>query len=447
MRAYQQGSYSAFVETDTSVHTRKINYQPFEFCQFILTGLQQLTTQSCLIAITIVAILLYNAQLFLLLLAILLPPVILVFYLIKKRLHKARKVIQESNEHSFQHLFDALKGYMESNVYGKNDFFLKRFLLARTRFSNALFDSLAIQNMPSRIIEIFAILGLFILIVIATWLNKENSNSLLTIGAFLAAAYKIIPGMVRIINVTGQMRSYAFAIADLAQAVPANAHSKENTPLAPLTSIELNNISFSYKEKNEVLTGLNITLRPADFLCITGESGKGKTTLVHLLLGFLEADRGEIKINGGETKGNEVKNWWPRIAFTRQQGFLIHDTLERNITLEETATDDERLQQAIHLSGLDTLISQSKEGIHKVIMENGRNISGGQQQRIAIARALYKNADLLVLDEPFNELDEQSEILLLQRMQKLATEGKMIVLVTHNKNALAYSNKSLSLDL
>ena len=139
-------------------------------------------------------------------------------------------------------------------------------------------------------------------------------------------------------------------------------------------------------------------------------------------------------------------SWWPGISYVRQQPFFIHDTLLRNITLQEKGFDAARLQFAIDASGLGSLIQQSEEGLDKMIMENGKNISGGQQQRIALARAFYKDASLLLLDEPFNELDEASEIHILETLQDLAARGRMIVLITHHKKSLGYCNKTLSLD-
>ena len=286
---YQQGEFSDFVNIDSSVQIRKISLQPFEFCQFILSGIQQIITQSFLIILTVAAIILFNAKLFLLLLLILLPPVILVFYIIKKRLTHAKMQIRTTNEKSFQHLLDALKGYVEANIYNRNDFFLNRFIKQRRIFSKYLFDSFALQSMPNRIIEIFAVLGLFILIAIAKWSGNGDSAALITVGAFMAAAYKIIPGIVKLINVAGQIRAYEYSITDLIE----KKETKKNTekdPRVSIHSIQLRNIDFQYNDL-AVLKNFCLSLEKGDFLGITGESGKGKTTILNLLLGFLTPDR------------------------------------------------------------------------------------------------------------------------------------------------------------
>ena len=441
---YQQGEFSDFVNIDSSVQIRKISLQPFEFCQYILSGIQQIITQSFLIILTVVAIILFNAKLFLLLLLILLPPVILVFYIIKKRLTHAKIHIRTTNEKSFQHLLDALKGYVEGNIYNRNEFFLNRFLKHRRIFSRYLFDSLALQSMPNRIIEIFAVLGLFILIAIAKWSGNGDSAALLSVGAFMAAAYKIIPGIVKLINVAGQIRAYEYSITDLIEKKETKK-STEKDPQASIHSIRLKNISFQYNDL-QVLNNFCLSLEKGDFLGITGESGKGKTTVLNLLLGFLTPDHGEILINGVKVNSPGIKKYWPSISYVRQQSFFIHDTALRNITFEEEGHDKNNLDVASEVSGVDGMIEQFPERLDKIITENGKNISGGQQQRIALARAVYKNADLILLDEPFNELDEGSSIILLKHFKDLTDKGKMVIMITHDKQSLSYCNKIVSLD-
>lgn len=442
---FQQASFREFVHTDSSVYIRNICYRPFEFSQYMLSGFQQIVTQVALMLITIAAIIIFNAKIFLLLLLLLLPPVIIVFWFIKKRIAEQKKSIQENNELSFKYVLDALKGYVESNIYDRNHFFSARFINARQKFSKALFNSLALQSLPGRIIEIFAILGLFILIVIANWTGDNHGGMLVTIGAFMAAAYKIIPGIVKVINVSGQMKAYELSLQDLEQSKQTiKTKQEKNKPLA-LNSVELKDICFTYREQ-PVLQHLSVTINKGDFIGISGESGIGKTTLMNVLLGFLAVDSGEIYFNDKPVGSEAIKQYWPAIAYVRQQAFFIHDTLLRNITLEEDHHDSRQLQLAMYISGLDELVKTFPEGLEKIITENGKNISGGQQQRISIARALYKNADLILLDEPFNELDAAATSSLLQHFKELADSGKAVVMITHDKESLQYCNKTISID-
>lgn len=444
LAAYQNAEFHEFVNVDSSEHVRKIAYQPFDFCQYMLGGVQQIITQTSLILITIAAIVLFNVRIFVLLLLILLPPVVIVFYFIKKRLIRHKQHIKSGNQLSFQYLMDALKGYVEANIFDRNDFFLNRFVSNRKKFSLHLFNSIALQTLPSRLIEIFAVMGLFILIVIAQWSGGGDSGILITIGAFIAAAYKIIPGLVKIINVTSQIKAYEFSLTELAD--EGKGISKNPAEFSSqIKSIEFSNVCFRY-DGPEQLSNLSFTIHPGEFIGITGRSGMGKTTIFNLLLGFLSPASGTISINGREAGKERIRQFWPSLSYVRQQSFFIHDTIARNITLEEETSNKEKLESVLNTCGLNELIESSSEGVQKNITENGKNISGGQQQRIAIARALYKDADLILLDEPFNELDEASEFLLLNYFKQLASNGKMILMITHNKESLSYCHKIISIE-
>lgn len=183
-----------------------------------------------------------------------------------------------------------------------------------------------------------------------------------------------------------------------------------------------------------------------DFIGISGISGKGKTTIIHLLLGFLDPCSGTISVNGSITEGIVRQQYWKAISYVKQQPFLIHDTILHNITMNEDRCDEERLRQAVEASGLSGTLVKFPSDLQQRISENGRNISGGQRQRIAIARALYKEADLIILDEPFNELDEESELAVLRHFKELSQKGKMIILVTHNKQSLSFCDRIIALD-
>ena len=440
---YQQAGYDQFVQTDSSIHIRKIAFQPFEFCQYILTAIPLMATQIALILLSVAAILLFKPVLFLLLLAIILPPVIALFYIIRQRLHRSRETIRTSNENSLQYLLDALRGYVEGNIYGRNAFFRNRFLKARAEFGDAVFDSINIQTMPARIIELFAVLGLFLLIAFSTWKGGTDPNWFITIGAFMGAAYKIIPGVVKLINLGGQARAYSGVTDEILESQRSASRPPEGDSRS-IESVSLEGIGFSYAGK-KVLSDIQLQLVRGDFLVITGESGKGKTTLANLLTGLQDPATGQIRINGQPIAPGNMFQYWPAMAYVKQQPFLVHDTVLSNIVLGEEKIDEQRLRCALETSGLDVWMAGWPDGISHSITEQGKNLSGGQRQRIALARALYAQADLLILDEPFSELDPESENRILEHLQKLAGSGRMIVLITHHAGSRRFATQSIHL--
>ena len=433
-----------YVNIDSSVQIRKISQQPIEFSHYILTNFQQVISQTILIFFTSCAILFYHPSLFFLLFILLMPPVIALAWFIRKKLRVIRSHAKTAGEKTLQHLHESLLGYVESNVYQKGDFFIDRYFKYQQQQNDNIATMQTLQSLPPRLIEIFAVLGFFILVMI----NKLSANvpavDLLTIGIFMAASYKIIPGAVKILNCTGQMKTYQFALTDLLNPQPLPAYEKP-VLLSPLRALRFERVYFSYNE-SVVLNALSFEIQAGDFVGISGTSGKGKTTLINLLLGFTEQSCGTILLNGKITNAAERQLYWKKISYVKQQSFFIHDTILKNITLTDDAYDAEKLDEIVAFCGIDALLKQYPAGLAKIINENGKNISGGQRQRIMLARALYHDFDLLILDEPFGEMDNAAEVFILRQLQLLAAQGKMILFITHNTASLSYCNKTIVMD-
>ena len=444
LAGYLNGDYNNYVNIDSSVHIRRIGQQPIEFGHYVLGGFQQIVSQSVLILITIIAILIYNPVLFALLFIILALPIILIGFLMKRKINSIRKAAKDISEKTIQYLKEALTGFIESNLYNSKPFFAKRYNVSQSQFNDVLSEQLVVQNMPSRVIEIFAILGLLILILIHSFTANTNSISIITFGAFIAAAYKIIPGIVKILNSSGQIKTYEFTIDDLVKNKQLTSKNISEKKL-PLHSIEFKNVSFHFKVE-PVLKQLSFFISKGDFIGLSALSGKGKTTMMNLLLGFLEPDEGRILINGIPAEMQQRQAFWKNISYVKQQPLLIYDSILKNITLNESIFDFQKLEEVLRVTGLKEIVSKFPEGYNKIITEEGKNLSGGQRQRIAIARALYKDADLIILDEPFSELDRYSEDCLIKYFSDLASRGKIIILITHNKESLLFCNKIISLD-
>lgn len=443
MLNYLKGDYINYINADSSVHIRKISQQPIEFSHYILSGVQQIIAQAVLILLTLLAIVIYKPFLFLLLFVLLLPPVIFIAYIIKKQLKAVRLGTKQAHEKNLQYLNEALAGYVESNVYNKSDFFVNRYDRYQQEQNKHLAQQQILQGLPSRLIEVFAVLGFFILIVLHQWLGKNASLDFITIGAFLAASYKIIPGIVKILNCSGQIKTYEFTLPDLTNTIATDDDTEptENH----IESITFKQVSFSYKNRF-ILNGLSFDIKRGDITALSANSGKGKTTAINLLLGFLKPDEGDILFNGISTSSAGRKIYWNRISYLKQQTFFIHDTILKNITLSDDKPDEKKLTDALKISGFEAEVNKRPDGLNYIINQDGKNLSGGQRQRLSLARALYHDFDLLILDEPFSELDEQAETAILKHLQSLAQAGKAIILITHHTASLAYCNKIIGLD-
>jgi ABC-type transport system involved in cytochrome bd biosynthesis fused ATPase/permease subunit len=442
---YFEGSYSNYVNVETAAHFARVNLQPAEFSEHVMEGLQESLSQWTLIGLTVIAILLFNAKLFLLLLLILLPPVAIAAWVTRRQILAAKTHIASNRRLTMQRLEESIVSFVESNFYGKKKFFAGRYHRSQIAQNKHLAALQTMQGIPSRLAEVFAVFGLLALIAIDLVTGHGAGTGFVTLGAFLAAAYKIIPGIARILNLNGQMRAYAYTVDELYSQRNKNPEPPDPQPAEKINSMALRDLSFRY-DQHYILRDFNLQIETGCFLGIDGRSGRGKTTTLHVLLGFLTPEKGTVLFNGKEVSGREQRRFWRNIAYIKQQPFILNDTLLTNIILDEESVEEQRLAHILSVSGLDTVVDKMPAGIDTWIAENGKNISGGQRQRIAIARALYKkDADVYILDEPFSELDEASEERLLTHFSQLAREGKIVILITHNKKSLGRCDRLITL--
>ncbi|MDB9807961.1 ABC transporter ATP-binding protein, partial [Candidatus Pelagibacter sp.] len=214
-------------------------------------------------------------------------------------------------------------------------------------------------------------------------------------------------------------------------------------------SIELKNINFSYlNSKDKILSNFNLKINKGDFLGISGHSGSGKSTLIDLMVGLLEPTSGEIFIDNINLKKYK-KNWTRKIGYVPQETYLMDDTIRNNIAFSEDSYkfDEERFKKTIKLARLDNFINSFHEKENKVVGERGIQLSGGEKQRIGIARALYLNPEIIVLDEPTSALDKINEEKIIEDLFKLNLATKItILLISHKDSVFRHCNKIISLE-
>ena len=189
------------------------------------------------------------------------------------------------------------------------------------------------------------------------------------------------------------------------------------------------NLSFSYKEK-EILKDLNFAFKKGERVGIVGESGSGKSTFLRLLAGLLLPTEGVVSV-AGETKAEGIIK---KISMVMQEAMLMPLTIKENIALGKDVPE-ERINEVIKAAKLDGWIDSLEEGIDTYLGDRANEISGGQAQRIAIARAMLKDADIILLDEPTSSLDKETTTEVLEALDRLM-EGKTVVHVTHHPDLL-----------
>ncbi len=254
---YLHGDYANFINNDSSVYIRKISQQPIEFSTYILTNLQQVISQIMLILLTVIGLLFYHSLLFLALFALLLPPVFIIAFVLKKKLMNVRANIKTTSQLTLQHVQESLSAFVESNIFIKHSFFVNRYKRFQQQLNNNIATQQNLQGLPARMMEVFAVFGLFMLVAIDRRSSQGGGAGFLDTGIFMATVYKIIPGIVKISNSLGQVKTYLFTLTELAEPATIAAEDTLPVPMVRIGSVNFHAVSFGYTSR-QILTDFNL---------------------------------------------------------------------------------------------------------------------------------------------------------------------------------------------
>ncbi|WBU39446.1 MULTISPECIES: thiol reductant ABC exporter subunit CydD [Marinobacter] len=220
-------------------------------------------------------------------------------------------------------------------------------------------------------------------------------------------------------------------------ATPVGGEPASDTPASlPDHGLSLDNVTLSYLGGKPVLANLDLTIERGKAVALTGASGGGKSSLLHLMAGFIQPDSGAISVFG-QPPGQCPFGW------LGQRGFWIQGSWADNLRLTSPEASDIAIENALRLVGLGSVLESRDQGIHSLIGEDGQGLSGGQARRLSLARIFLADYDLILLDEPTAGLDATSEILVLEALHKLAEAGKTLVFSTHHQALLALADQVL----
>lgn len=233
---------------------------------------------------------------------------------------------------------------------------------------------------------------------------------------------------------------------EILQTSPPSAPAGDGKTLAaPPSTIQFQGVGFTYPDGRKALQGLDLRIQAGEALALVGPSGAGKSTLLNLLLGFLQPQQGVILIDDTPLSGLDPSSWRRQIALLPQRPSLFPGSLTDNIRLADPAASDEAVVEAARMARAHEFIEALPEGYRTPVGEAGRELSGGQLQRIALARAFLKDAPLVLLDEATANLDLHSEELIRQALAELA-QGRTLIMVAHRLSSIGAARRILVLD-
>lgn len=357
-----------------------------------------------------------------------------------KRYSEERSFHLRNKNNLLKEFFDGLR---ELIIYFSGNIFIKKFEEENLKFLRPQKKIGFLNSAPK-----FAFESLLFLIVFLTLLNfsyrQQSEQFFLEVGIFVVLIIRIIPSITRILLNYNNFR-YAFdPIEVISSDLNIDQKNLANDDLSSFEKeIKISGLEFSYNPSNIIFKDINFTIKKKQKIIFFGDSGIGKSTLIDLIIGILSPNKGSIVIDN-KYSPNLNMSWLKLISYVPQKSYIHNNSLKFNITFKnnDNLIDKELYKLALTISGLDEIIKKGLDE-NKNIGQFGSNISGGQRQRVSLARAIYKDAPIIIIDEATNALDLSSEKEILDKL--LGLNNKTIIFITHRNNNISKFDKFFSL--
>ena len=441
---YMQKPYSFFLERNSAELMRNIVNESQTATSLIANVLQFSRELSILIVITILLLLF---EPFITIFSIsTLSAIGFLFYkffnLYLKELGKIRLKFLKQVMSGVNTMIGAIK---DIKIYKKENFFLNNFKNSTNLYEKVIFKINLIQRSPRIIFEFVAVLVLFFVFYLFMALNGDALSILPIIGLLTISIVRLIPAFstmssslyfIRYVkqsfdNVSNEIIEFKKNQPNKKQIVRNYSHLENNL-------VQISNLKFFYKSSKNIssIENVNLSIKKGEMVGIIGKSGAGKSTLINLILGLLSPSNGVINFDKKEFKQENIFSYVP------QEIFLLDDTLRKNIAFGDCDKEirDENVYDTIKLSGLSSFVEKNKKGLELIVGERGIRLSGGEKQRVGIARALYKKPDILILDEATSSLDYVTEKDIISSIDKLKKQ-LTIVMVSHRLSTIENCDK------
>lgn len=446
---YQYLSLDYYSKSKVGVLVSRITNDVGVINNSIAQGLTDVFYQGFKVILLLTLACVINWRLFLL--SIVLFPLISIPVLrIGKSLRKMSARTQEKMGELTSALYEGISGIRIVKTFSMEDYEIERFARANQGLYKISLKSAKRIIVLSPITDIMGAAAAMLVLYVGGRQIIQGELSFGLFAAFMAAMFQCVQPFKRLSNINAilqQADAAATRIWQILDVPPEMADRPGAIELAEVKkSINFEKVSFKYSgEKEEVLKEIDLEAPVGTVLAIVGASGVGKTTLVNLIGRFYDVTSGRITIDGHDIRALTLKSLRSKIAIVTQDMFLFNDTVRANIAYGNIQASFERIKQAASAAGADEFIQALPKGYETIIGDRGFRLSGGEKQRLAIARALLKNPPILILDEATSQLDSQSEILVQNALEQLM-RGRTVFVIAHRLSTVRNATKIVVLE-
>ena len=370
-------------------------------------------------------------------------------YLGKKVSYFSGKGEMEAQQESNVILNETISGIKQVKAFAVEENRIDRFSnTVKSRWRFAVKRGIWGQIPPLLLLLILYLAVGTIALIIKMVASTDFTELIPVFGAFAFAVFRLIPF---ISNVGSIMMSIMGALPDCEAVYSIQSNKITNIEdgereLSSLKSdIKFEGVSFAYKRRTKTIAAVSVTFEKGKTTAIVGRSGTGKTTLINLLLRLFDVDKGEIKIDGVNIKEYKLASWLDNVGYVSQDTFILNDTVENNITFGSDGYTREEVIKAAKYADAHSFITELPNGYDTLVGDKGMRLSGGQAQRIAVARAMIRKPEILIFDEATNNLDNISELAVQKAIEEISKDHTVII-VAHRLSTIANADKILVLE-
>ncbi len=377
------------------------------------------------------------------------PGIAFIVRTVSRRLRRLSRDLQELMGDLTHVIDEVLQGHKVIKIFGGQDYERERFHRVNNRVRQLSMKLVTASEASGPLVQLLTVLALGAVIYFA---SLQSAADQITVGGFVSlfgAMAMLLAPIKRLTKVNEQLQRGLAAAETIFALLDESPEPDQGTQTLGRArgEVRIQNLSHRYRDEGaEVIQNLNLDVRPGETIALVGPSGSGKTTLMALLPRFYEPESGDILLDGIPIRNLRLANLRANIAYVSQEIVLFNDTVAANIAYGAgfLASEAQIIQAAEHAYAMD-FIRELPQGLNTLIGENGARLSGGQRQRIAIARALLKNAPILILDEATSALDTQSERKVQQAFDTLR-QGRTAFVIAHRLSTIESADRIVVLD-
>ena len=366
----------------------------------------------------------------------------------KKRSNTLASTMEKINKKHNDTILENISNIKELKILSAEDTFFEKYQIVEKSYRKTQELQSFYNAIPPYLVEMLVVLALLILAcIISIQSPNDNSKLMASFAIIVASIFRIAPALNRIqssiININAS-RNFVKRINEKYEKYDFDHFKKENLQSEGILGfhdkIELKNICFSYNSNKQVLKNISITINKGDFVGIIGLSGAGKSTLADILTGLLPADSGEIIVDNTELSQKNFQKFRRMLGYVPQQINILDKSIKENVAWGCKEINDSKVVNALRSAQLYNVIEEYPQGIDSNIIVGSNGLSQGQKQRLAIARALYRDPQIIILDEATSALDVQIEHEITEMLKEISST-KTIIAIAHRLSTLKACNK------